>query len=1070
MWFLILVRLRWLITVAAITGCVAHAADVPTTERKYLSGHGPSDAVPWDFSVTAGRRAGEWATLPVPSNWEQHGFGGYDYGEQVRKNNEHGLYRLKFTVPEEWKGRRIRLVFEGVMTDATVKVNGHAAGPTHIGAFYRFHYDVTAVVKLGGTAENLLEVDVAKTSSDPLTDAAERSSDYWIFGGIFRPVWLESTPLQAIENVAINALADGTFKADVTLNSVRDATVLEAQILSVDGKEVAAPFSVRIPAGGAGRVRVATQVDSPRRWTAETPQLYAVRFTLRQGDLALHTTTQRFGFRTFEVRAGDGIYLNGQRILLKGVNRHSFRPETARALNREDCYDDVRLIKAMNMNSVRMSHYPPDEAFLEACDELGLYVLDELSGWQHAHGTVIGRLLIREMMERDVNHPSIVFWDNGNEGGWNRELDSEFALYDPQQRRVLHPWELHDDVDTKHYPIYTDIVKRLEGPHLVMPTEFMHGLYDGGAGAGLEDYWNAISASKFGAGGFIWVFADEGVARSDQNGRIDVYGTYAPDGIVGPRHEKEGSFNTVRDVWSPIEIAAPQLDARFSGSLTVTNRYDFTSLAQCRFEWKVVRFPPPAESSSMRVDPLSPTASPLQPARAKVQTLAEGSVAAPAIAPHATGQLPLGLPETWRDADAIALTAFGPDQQEIWTWTWPTASLDRHGANGSAKTELATVAPTLEQTKGEIRLTAGDVSVTFDAGTGVLRTIQRGDKTSALTNGPRLTFARPESAGAIAWLTFAQEDLSTQTRRLARPELANAIEVELAYEKSVAYAAFKLELSADGAAWKTIFDGTRRAGDGKRYNFPPQTVAAIRLSHVRRPDGEPIAVKSVQLGYAAARFPDPSARAVVTTGSEPEGKSTGVGAVWLEARGGAGLDRVRWTLRADGALRLDYSYQLQGDFLYHGITFDHAEEKMTSLEWLGLGPYRVWQNRLRGTWLGLHELARNDGQPGESWTYPEFQGYFGGLRWAQLRTTAGPLTLTSSTPKAYLRVGTPRINHQNTTVDFPAGDLSILQAIPGIGSKFITPDKSGPTGQPAKASGRYEGSLSFDFGVAASPK
>jgi len=127
------------------------------------------------------------------------------------------------------------------------------------------------------------------------------------------------------------------------------------------------------------------------------------------------------------VRPGKGLYLNGQRILLKGVDRHSFRPETGRSLDREDNYADARLVKSMNMNAVRMSHYPPDPAFLEAADQLGIYVLDELSGWHHAHDTDVGRRLVREMVERDVNHPSILFWDNGNEGGWNRELDGEFA-------------------------------------------------------------------------------------------------------------------------------------------------------------------------------------------------------------------------------------------------------------------------------------------------------------------------------------------------------------------------------------------------------------------------------------------------------------------------------------------------------------------------------------------------------------------------------------------------------------------------------------------------------------------
>ena len=180
----------------------------------------------------------------------------------------------------------------------------------------------------------------------------------------------------------------------------------------------------------------------PSDWTAETPNLYTVRVSLQQGGQSIHTVTKRFGFRTFEVCAGDGLYLNGQKIRLKGVCRHSFWPDSGRCLSKEISYADVRLIQEMNMNAVRMSHYPPDEHFLDACDELGLYVLDEPSGWQKpSYDTEIGRKLIKEMVTRDVCHPCILFWDNGNEGGWNRELDNQFAQYDPQNRTVLHPWE-----------------------------------------------------------------------------------------------------------------------------------------------------------------------------------------------------------------------------------------------------------------------------------------------------------------------------------------------------------------------------------------------------------------------------------------------------------------------------------------------------------------------------------------------------------------------------------------------------------------------------------------------------
>jgi hypothetical protein len=185
---------------------------------------------------------------------------------------------------------------------------------------------------------------------------------------------------------------------------------------------------------------------------------------------------------------------------------------------------------------------------------------------------------------------------------------------------------------------------------------------------------------------------------------------------------------------------------------------------------------------------------------------------------------------------------------------------------------------------------------------------------------------------------------------------------------------------------------------------------------------------------------------------------------WLESQGSAGLGRVHWTLHADGTLQLDYRYALEGEFLHHGITFDHAEEQMTGMRWLGEGPYRVWQNRTRGTWLGVHETVRKEQQAGEEWTYPEFEGCFAGVRWARLGTSAGPLAIADLPEGAYLRVGTPRASHPLTMVDYPAGNISILHAIPAMGAKFMAAEAAGPSSVPARASGAYAGTVRFRLG------
>lgn len=727
------------------------------TETLYLSGRGSDDAVAWDFYCTAGRNSGFWTKIAVPSCWEQQGFGTYDYGvefkpaksnpvPQPKQPDEQGLYRREFTVPAVWRGRVVRLVFEGVMTDTEVKINGQPAGPIHQGGFYQFKYDITDKLRLDGP--NLLEVKVSKRSANASVNRAERIGDYWNFGGIFRPVKLEALPARFIDRVAIDAKADGSFAAEVFLGGANSTAELVLQLKTLDGQPVGAPVTQAVPAGTA-QVKVAAAAPSPATWSAETPNLYLAEFTLRPGAVALgiHTFTQRFGFRTFELRAGDGLYVNGRKITMKGVNRHSFRPETGRTLSLADHREDIRLMQEANMNAVRMSHYPPDAEFLDLCDEAGLYVLNELGGWQGAYDTPTGRKLIASLVARDVNHPSILFWDNGNEGGENVENDDEFAKHDPQQRPVLHPWaESFRGMNTRHYREYDDTVKFAEGPDIFMPTEFLHGLYDGGHAAGLEDYWKLMGEKPRAAGGFLWVLADEGLVRTDEGGRIDVRRDLAPDGILGPRGEKEGSYSAIKDIWSPVQIPLTALPADFKGALPVRNRYDFLNLNTVTFEWRLMKYPAPGSLVSHR----------------QLQT--HGRIAGPDLAARTDGSLHLPLPENWREADVLQLTAFDSRERELWTWTWRWKS--GAAAIGNAGPAAAKAAVTSAEEGSEVVVTIGRNAVRFNTTTGRLAALERDARRISLSNGPRLTaYKRTErsflpagsDAGKLTSLTTARD-------------------------------------------------------------------------------------------------------------------------------------------------------------------------------------------------------------------------------------------------------------------------------------------------------------------------
>ena len=695
------------VCVVALVGCVAALAD--ETQIAYLSGHGKDDPVAWEFYCSGGRNSGQWTTIGVPSNWELQGFGSYNYGNDKKKADEQGRYRRTFRVPAEWGGKRLFLVFDGVMTDAEVWINGQSAGPKHQGGFYRFKYEITDLVKAG---DNLLEATVSKVSSDRSVEEAERQADYWVFGGIYRPVYLEAVPKQFVEWLAVDARADGTFRVDVHLSGTGAADFVTAEIIGLGG-----PVEAKLQPDRE-KVTLQTQVQGHKTWTAETPNLYTVRVTLQQGGRTIHTVTKRCGFRSFEVRPGDGLYLNGQKIRLKGVCRHSFWPDSGRCLSKEISYADVRLIQEMNMNAVRMSHYPPDEHFLDACDELGLYVLDELAGWQKPpYDTEIGKKLVKEMVTRDVCHPCILFWDNGNEGGWNRELDDQFALYDPQNRTVLHPWENIHGVDTAHYRNYEISQKKLGASTLYMPTEFLHGLYDGGLGAGLDDYWKLMYASPMGAGGFLWALVDEGVVRTDKNGQIDVAGNQAPDGIVGPYRQKEASFYTIKEIWSPIHIGMEQLPPDFDGTVKIENRCDFTNLRDCQFAVELASFPAPSDKASGH-------------------TGVRRSLRGPDIAPHQQGILHLDLPADWRTADVLYLTAYDPGKQVIWTWSWDIQGIG-HSVDESVK-RTSQERAVLQEEGNQFRVTAGDLTLILDGQSGSLKQVTRAGRPIDFTGGPRL--------------------------------------------------------------------------------------------------------------------------------------------------------------------------------------------------------------------------------------------------------------------------------------------------------------------------------------------
>ncbi|WP_187775509.1 glycoside hydrolase family 2 protein [Flavobacterium johnsoniae] len=693
------------------------------TDKIYLSGKDFEHPVQWDFYCTDGNNSNVWTKINVPSQWELEGFGEYTYGRWYKELNqkepskEEGLYKYDFEIPLDYKNKTILIAFGGAMTDTEVKINGKTAGPIHQGGFYEFKYDISSLLKFG--SKNTLEVHVWKHSANKSVNNAERRADWWLFGGIYRPVWLEVSPKAHIENIAVNPKMDGSITVDLNLQQIPKNTLLEVSLSGKNGENFPA-FTFPLKAKNT-KETITAKWENIKLWNPETPNLYNLKLVLKQNETVLHEYDTKIGFRTLEFKKKDGIYVNGTKIIMKGINRHSFWPEGGRSTSKRISELDVQLIKDMNMNAVR-GHYPPDDHFLQICDSLGLFVLNELAGWQNSYDTETGTKLVKEMVARDVNHPSVIIWDNGNEGGWNNEVDKVFAENDPQKRIVIHPWADFNGWDTHHYPTYLTGMHRFNsGENVFFPTEFMHGTYDNGHGAALEDFWNRYKESPLFAGGFMWAMLDEAVKRSDWKGeqKFDSKGSLAADGILGPHREKEGSYFSVKEIWAPIQFQPKQITDAFDGSFLITNDYLFSNLNSCKMEFKVLK----SENDVLYSNKTA-------------QEISRGKIEIPSIDPGETRKIKFDVPQNFFEGDILSITAFDQFNKEIYTWTWPIHKAAFYVSKFLAVQNTKAKA-SVTKTDSEITLKGNDVTVILNTVTGEIQKISNKTAVIPLTNGPR---------------------------------------------------------------------------------------------------------------------------------------------------------------------------------------------------------------------------------------------------------------------------------------------------------------------------------------------
>ncbi len=425
----------------------------------------------------------QWATIPVPSNWEMEGYGtpiyisaGFPFhidpprvtGERgkgatvdTREKNAVGQYRRTFTLPEAWAGREIFLRFDGVMSAFYVWVNGQRVGYSQ-GSMEQSEFDITPWVERG---ENRIAVEVYRFCDGSYLE----DQDFWRMSGIYRDVTLYCTEAIRIADLGIRTLLDSDYR-DATLEIAPKLAVygqqrgegyrVTARLLDPEGRVVAdslsqeaeplldldhraANMNSRYPQRGyAPFAWMSARIANPRKWSAETPWLYTLQVALTDPDgTVVERVEQAVGFRSVEVRDGR-LLVNGQPVRLRGVNRHEHSPWTGRVMSEELMVQDILLMKRANINAVRTCHYPDTPRWYELCDRYGLYVMDEANIEEHGlRGTLASdpawaaAFLDRtiRMAVRDRNHPCIICWSLGNESGygpnfaatsaWLREFD-----------------------------------------------------------------------------------------------------------------------------------------------------------------------------------------------------------------------------------------------------------------------------------------------------------------------------------------------------------------------------------------------------------------------------------------------------------------------------------------------------------------------------------------------------------------------------------------------------------------------------------------------------------------------
>ena len=575
---------------------------------------------------------GGWADINVPGNWERQGYGTaiyvnetYEFDDKMfnfkknpplvpYKENEVGSYRRTFTVPAGWKGRRVVLCCEGVISFYYVWVNGHFLGYNQ-GSKTAAEWDITDQLEEG---ENTIALEVYRWSSGSYLEC----QDMWRLSGIERDVYLYSTPKQYIADYKVSASLDkeqykeGIFNLEVTVEGPSaTASSIAYTLKDASGKAVLQD-AIHIKSRGLSNFIAFDEkkIAEVKAWNAEHPNLYTLVLELKdaQGKVT-ELTGCEVGFRTSEIKDGR-FCINGVPVLVKGTNRHE-HSQLGRTVSKELMEQDIRLMKQHNINMVRNSHYPTHPYWYQLCDRYGLYMIDEANIESHGMGYGPASLAkdstwltahmdrTHRMYERSKNHPAIVIWSLGNEAGNGINFERTYDWLKSVEKGRPVQYEraelnYNTDIYCRMYRSVDEIKAYVGKKDIYRPfilCEYLHAM--GNSCGGMKEYWDVFENEPMAQGGCIWDWVDQNFREIDKDGKwywtyggdygpegIPSFGNFCGNGLVNAVREPHPHLLEVKKIYQNIKAT---LADRKNLKVSIKNWYDFSNLNEYILHWNV---------------------------------------------------------------------------------------------------------------------------------------------------------------------------------------------------------------------------------------------------------------------------------------------------------------------------------------------------------------------------------------------------------------------------------------------------------------------------------------------------